>query len=102
MPPLVTVQEVVDRVDAWRGRSVETAMIKGGLSHETYLATIDGEERHVVRLLNPQVEQALLGISPGDEIENTIRAAATGVGPAVSRATRTCRRWCWSSSTARS
>jgi thiamine kinase-like enzyme len=83
MPPLVTVQEVVDRVDAWRGRSVETAMIKGGLSHETYLATVDGGERYVVRLLNPQVEQALLGISPGDEIENTIRAAATGVGPAV-------------------
>jgi thiamine kinase-like enzyme len=37
----------------------------------------------VIRLLNPQVEQALLGISPGDEIENTIRAAETGVGAGV-------------------
>jgi thiamine kinase-like enzyme len=82
MPPLVAPEDVVARVDAWRGRHVETTMIKGGLSHETYLVAVDGQ-RAVIRLLNPQVSEALLGISPGEEIENTVRAAETGVGPAV-------------------
>jgi len=82
MPPLVRPEDVIERVEAWRGRDVATTMIKGGLSHETYLVEVDGE-RSVIRLLNPQVEQALLGIPPGQEIENTVRAAETGVGAAV-------------------
>lgn len=56
--------------------------LKGGLSHEIFLASTGGR-RVVVRVLNPEIERAELGISPAQEIDNTARAAETGVGPAV-------------------
>jgi thiamine kinase-like enzyme len=56
--------------------------LKGGLSHEIYLAWARGR-RLVVRVLNPEIERAELGIAPGLEIYNTVRAAETGVGAAV-------------------
>lgn len=79
LPP---VEEVVARVPAWAGRRVEHELMKGGLSHSIHLVHVDGE-RFVLRILNRAVEQALLGIPAEQEIENTVRAARSGVGAQV-------------------
>ena len=79
MPP---VEEVVAAVPAWAGRHVEHDLLKGGLSHSIHVVRVDGE-RFVLRILNRAVEQALLGIPAEQEIENTVRAARSGVGAQV-------------------
>ena len=79
MPP---VEEVVAAVPGWAGRVVEHELLKGGLSHRIHLVRVDGE-RFVLRVLNRAVEQALLGIPAEQEIENTVRAARSGVGARV-------------------
>ena len=77
-----TVEEVVASVSGWAGRRVEHELLKGGLSHRIHLVHVDGE-RFVLRILNRAVEQALLGIPAEQEIENTVRAAKSGVGARV-------------------
>lgn len=79
---LPDVAEVVARFGPWHGRDVSLEVLKGGLSHVTYRTVVDGE-RFVVRLLRRDIDEVLLGIPPELEIENTIRAAETGVGPRV-------------------
>ena len=79
IPP---VEEVVAAVPAWAGRRVEHELLKGGLSHSIHLVRVDAE-RFVLRILNRAVEQALLGIPAEQEIENTVRAARSGVGAQV-------------------
>jgi thiamine kinase-like enzyme len=74
--------EVLAQVDAWRDRQVEIKVLKGGLSHQTYLAEADGE-RVVVRILNPEIERYLLGVPARLEVANTVAAAASGVAPRV-------------------
>ncbi len=76
------VSEVVGRMPAWNGREVKLDVLKGGLSHVTYRADVDGEPV-VIRILRRDIDEVLLGIPPELEIENTIRAAETGVGPQV-------------------
>jgi thiamine kinase-like enzyme len=76
------VEDVVARVPGWSGGDVGVELLKGGLSHRIYVVTVDGG-RHVLRILNPAVSDAMLGVAPELEIENTVRAARSGVGPAV-------------------
>lgn len=80
--PLPNVGQVVERMASWQGREVRTSVLKGGLSHVTYRAEVDGE-RFVIRVLRRDIHEVLLGIPPELEIENTARAATTGVGPRV-------------------
>jgi thiamine kinase-like enzyme len=79
LPP---IEEVLPLVPAWAGRPVEHSLLKGGLSHRIHRVTVDGHP-YVLRVLNPAVSEAGLGIPPEQEIENTVRAAASGVGPRV-------------------
>lgn len=74
--------DVLARMPQWQGRDVAAEVLKGGLSHLTYHVDAGGE-RCVVRILNRDIDRYLLGIRPEYEIENTIRAAETGVGPGV-------------------
>jgi thiamine kinase-like enzyme len=76
------LEDVLARMPAWRGRDVRSEILKGGLSHRTFRVVVGGE-RYVVRILNREIDRHLLGIRPEDEIENTIRAAETGVGARV-------------------
>jgi thiamine kinase-like enzyme len=76
------IGDLVTMVPTWAGRPVRWAPLPGGLSHQIYRVEVDGETR-VLRVLRPEVSAAGLGISPDLEIENTIRAAAGGVGAAV-------------------
>jgi thiamine kinase-like enzyme len=79
---LVDVQEVIERVPAWAGREIELTLLKGGLSHLTYRAAVE-DESYVIRILRRDIAEVLLGVDSDFEIENTILAAETGVGPAV-------------------
>lgn len=56
--------------------------LKGGLSHQIALVEAAGA-RYVLRVLDPAVSAAGLGISAVEEIENTARAGRSGVGPRV-------------------
>jgi thiamine kinase-like enzyme len=61
--------------------SAPHTVLKGGLSHRV----VRIEDGGIVRILDPAVSEAGLGIPVGQEIENTRRAAETGVGPRVER-----------------
>ncbi|MFJ2028556.1 phosphotransferase [Streptosporangium sp. NPDC087985] len=72
-------------VRKWAGQPVIATPIKGGLSHRiARLDTADGQ-RWLLRVLDPRVAEAGLGIPLDQEIANTLRAAEAGVGPRVLR-----------------
>lgn len=78
----IPIEDVLARVPAWDGRRVSYAVLKGGLSHQIYRVTVD-DENYVLRVLDPAVSRAGLGIPLDEEIENTARAADSGIGPRV-------------------
>ncbi|WP_433250696.1 phosphotransferase [Streptosporangium sp. CA-135522] len=70
-------------VRKWAGQPVTETPIKGGFSHRiARLDAADGQ-RWLLRVLDPRVAEAGLGIPLDQEIANTLRAAETGVGPRV-------------------
>jgi thiamine kinase-like enzyme len=77
-----SVDELLARVSVWAGRPVRCAPLPGGLSHHIYRVE-DGANRYVLRVLQPAVSDAGLGVPPGQEVANTRIAAASGVGAAV-------------------
>jgi thiamine kinase-like enzyme len=80
------VAEIITRVPIWAGREPAWQRLEGGLSHHIYrvdVGTSADSESFVLRVLDPAVSAAGLGVEPAQEIANTVRAAATGVGPRV-------------------
>ncbi|GAA0631685.1 phosphotransferase family protein [Kutzneria viridogrisea] len=80
----VTVEAVLAQVPEWAGRRVECVPITGGLSHQV-LSVRTGDQRYVLRLLDPAVSLVGLGVPMEQEIANTVLAAETGAGPRVVR-----------------
>jgi thiamine kinase-like enzyme len=76
------VDDLLGQVSAWAGRTVRWTPLPGGLSHHVYRVVAD-DVSYVLRVLQPAVSAAGLGIAPAVEIDNTRAAAATGVGAAV-------------------
>lgn len=74
---------MIELVTAWAGRPVDLVPIKGGLSHRIARVETGDGERWLLRVLDPLVCQAGLGIPLAQEIANTELAAASGVGPRV-------------------
>jgi thiamine kinase-like enzyme len=77
-----SVEDVLGHVAMFSGRDVTLDRIEGGLSHQIFLVRCDGQS-YVLRLLDPAVSAAGLGLPPGQEISNTVRAADSGVGAKV-------------------
>jgi thiamine kinase-like enzyme len=77
---MTSIEEVVDRVEAWRGREVATTELSGGLTNTNHLVTVDGE-RYVVRI--PGASTELLAVDRDNERHNAAAAATTGVSPAI-------------------
>ncbi|MEU8379120.1 phosphotransferase [Streptosporangium sp. NPDC048865] len=70
-------------VRKWADQPVTETLIKGGLSHRiSRLTTADGQ-RWLLRVLDPRVSEAGLGIPLDQEIANTLHAADAGIGPRV-------------------
>jgi thiamine kinase-like enzyme len=82
MGAVPAVDVLLGRVAAVAGREVTWAPLPGGLSHHIY-AVDAGDDRYVLRVLQPAVSAAGLGVPPAEEIENTLAAARTGIGARV-------------------
>ncbi|MFC7381680.1 phosphotransferase [Sphaerisporangium rhizosphaerae] len=80
MPDLGSALELVA---AWAGRPVIPTPIKGGLSHHIVRVDTEAGDRWLLRVLDPRVSAAGLGIPLDLEIVNTVRAAQAGVGAKV-------------------
>lgn len=81
MPDLLS--SALELVAAWAGRPVTPTQIKGGLSHRIVRVDTEAGDRWLLRILDPGVSAAGLGIPLDLEIVNTTRAARTGVGAGV-------------------
>jgi thiamine kinase-like enzyme len=82
MEAVPAVDALLGRVAPWAGRPVTWAPLPGGLSHHIYRVAVDGAS-YVLRVLQPAVSAAGLGIPPEREIENTLVAARSGIGARV-------------------
>jgi thiamine kinase-like enzyme len=82
MDALRSVEDVLARVAMFSGRVVDHRRLPGGLSHQIWLVTCGGRS-YVLRVLDPAVSAAGLGVPPAQEITNTLRAAESGVGARV-------------------
>jgi thiamine kinase-like enzyme len=76
----ITVEDIVDRVDDWRGRVVSVDPLTNGLTNQNYRVHV-GEGTFVVRI--PGASTELLAIDRVNELHNARIAAALGIGPAV-------------------
>ncbi len=82
MSAVPVVEDVLGRVSLWSGRVLNHEPLQGGLSHHIWKVDVDGLS-YVLRVLDPAVSTVGLGISPAQEIDNTLRAAESGVGARV-------------------
>ncbi|HEY2674064.1 MAG TPA: phosphotransferase [Rugosimonospora sp.] len=96
MTGLTLVDEALASVPLLAGHPVRWSRMPGGLSHQVYRVDVDtdgdepgraaggtGQNRYVLRILDPAVSDAGLGIPPEQELDNTRRAAESGVGARV-------------------
>ncbi|WP_405143938.1 choline kinase family protein [Sphaerisporangium sp. NBC_01403] len=81
MPDVLS--SALELVTAWAGRPVTHTQIKGGLSHRIVRLDTEAGDRWLLRILDPGVSAAGLGIPLDLEIVNTVRAAQAGVGAEV-------------------
>jgi thiamine kinase-like enzyme len=77
-----SVEVLLGRIATVAGRHVTWEPLPGGLSHHIYLVSAE-EDRYVLRVLQPAVSEAGLGVPPEAEVENTLAAARTGIGATV-------------------
>jgi thiamine kinase-like enzyme len=82
MDSVPSVADLLERVPSWIGRAVTWQRLEGGLSHHIYRVDVDGTP-YVLRVLEPAISAAGLGVPPAQEVANTVVAARTGVGPRV-------------------
>ncbi len=78
----VDVRQTLTRFPLLAGRRVTWQPLPGGLSHHVYLVRA-GSTRYVLRILEPAVSAAGLGIETVRELANTRSAVHSGVGPDV-------------------
>ena len=77
---MTSIEHVLGRVEAWRGREVAATELSGGLTNTNHLVTVDGQ-RYVVRIPGRSTE--LLAVDRENERHNATAAATTGVAPAI-------------------
>ena len=76
----VTVEEIVERLAAWRGRPMTIRPLTNGLTNANYRVDVDGHA-YVVRI--PGASTELLAIDRDNELHNGRIAAVLGIGPAI-------------------
>jgi thiamine kinase-like enzyme len=81
MSTVPSIEDLLQRVPSWAGRAIEWQRLEGGLSHHVYRIDVD-RVPYVLRVLEPAVWRAGLGVAPEREIANT-EAAAETVGAQV-------------------
>lgn len=76
----ISIDQVIDRIPGWTGRSLAVAPLLGGLTNRIYRVDVDGVA-HVVRI--PGEGTQWLAIDRANELHNTRAAAAASVSPRV-------------------
>ena len=66
-PEAVTVEGIIDRIDAWRGRPVSILPLTKGLTNANYRVDVD-DRAFVVRI--PGASTELLAIDRANELHN--------------------------------
>jgi len=74
------IEEVVAKIDDWKGKNVSVHPLSGGLTNTNYKVKVD-EMSYFVRV--PGASTELLAIDRNNEYHNTKAAAQAGVGPRV-------------------
>jgi thiamine kinase-like enzyme len=75
-----SIEQVIAAVPDWAGRIVTAERIPAGLTNSNWRVVVDGTP-FFVRV--PGVDTELLAVDRGNEIHNTVAAAAAGVTPRV-------------------
>jgi thiamine kinase-like enzyme len=76
----ITIEQVVDKIEDWRGKDVTTQRLYGGLTNSNYRVDAEGKA-FVVRI--PGASTELLAVDRQNEYHNTRAAAETGVGAKI-------------------
>jgi thiamine kinase-like enzyme len=74
------IEEIVTRIEDWRGKDISIHPLSGGLTNTNYKVEVDGRP-HFVRV--PGASTELLAIDRQNEYHNTKAASQAGVGPQV-------------------
>jgi thiamine kinase-like enzyme len=77
---VTTIQDVLPRVEVWRGRRLQATELSGGLTNTNHLVEAEGA-RYVVRI--PGLSTELLAVDRANERHNAAAAATTGVSPRI-------------------
>lgn len=77
---MTTIEDVIARVPAWQGRSVQATPLTGGLTNTNYRVVVD-DTPHVVRI--PGAGTDMLSVNRTHEYHNTLAAAQAGVGAQI-------------------
>jgi len=76
----ITIEEVVQKIDAWRGKALDIQVMPGGITNENFRVDVDGQPYFVSI---PGASTELLAVDRDNKYYNTLAAAAGGVGPQV-------------------
>jgi thiamine kinase-like enzyme len=82
VPELITPEEIIEQVPAWRDREVSFEMLHGGLANRSYSVRVD-DERYVIKALTQAMGDFNLMIPLDDVCRNTVAAGQSGVGAKV-------------------
>ena len=74
----ITIEEVVQKIDAWRGRPLDIQEMPGGITNENFRVAVDG---HPYFVSIPGAGTEFLAVDRDNKYYNTLTAAAGGVGP---------------------
>jgi len=77
---MAIIDEVVAKINDWRGRSISVQPLSGGLTNTNYKVVVDGIP-YFVRVPGESTE--LLAVDRKNEYHNSRAAAEAGVGPKV-------------------
>ena len=76
----VSIEQVIQSIPEWRGRTTHVQTLSGGLTNTNYRVEVDGKP-YFVRV--PGASTELLAIDRENEVHNSIAAAEAGVAPRV-------------------
>jgi thiamine kinase-like enzyme len=76
----ITIDEVIARIPAWKGRGPSAQPLSGGLTNTNFRVEVDGTP-YFVRI--PGASTELLAVDRKNEYHNTRASAEAGVGPRV-------------------
>ncbi len=76
----ITIEQVVERIEDWKGKAVAVHPLSGGLTNSNYRVEVNGAP-YVIRI--PGASTELLAIDRTNEYHNTKAAGESGVGPAI-------------------